>query len=441
MPTHEYHIEKFVHGGFGLSHTQDGQVILLEGAIPKEVVTAEILSSGKNLLQGFTSRILLPSEFRIPAPCPYYHKCGGCDFQHLEYTRQLQGKHDILQDLLRRSRHPALNLAATGILTQPIASPQQTGYRQRIRLQVDSQHRVGFYKRRSHNCVSIKNCLLAAPEINTCLKDLLQQHFFDKLLFQTDTLEILLNPSNNRIHIVLHFKRKPRPTDILNAGNLTQALPSLEKIIFTGKTFAASVHGSLSFTLSPIPSYTEKELSLSWETGAFCQVNIEQNLILIKTVLDFCRIKKEEAVLDLFCGMGNFSVPLAEKAGRVLGIEGQASAIRSAKQNSSLASQNNTDFFKSPIHQACKELVQENKVFDCIVVDPPRQGIPGLAREMSRLCRKRLIYISCDPATLCRDLVDLLHQGFTLHKLQPLDMFPQTHHIETVALLKKNTPS
>ena len=440
MPSQEYHIEKFVHGGFCLSHTEDGQVVLLEGTIPEETVRASIRNTGKKLLQGVATEIVHPSKLRIPAPCTYYHKCGGCDFQHMNYACQLQGKYDIVRDLLLRNGHPDLRLTASEFLLPILASPRLIGYRQRIRLQVDAQQRVGFYKRRSHNCVPVRNCPLAAPAINTCLEELLQLRPFAKLLAQTDALEILLNPVNARIHIIIQFKRKPRPADRQSAREITQALPEVEDIFFIGKTFAASGHNSLSFTLSAIPSHTEKPLCLSWETSGFCQVNIEQNRLLIKTVLDFCKISEKETLLDLFCGMGNFAVPLAEKAGEVLGIEGQASAIRSAKKNSARANQTNTEFIKRPIHQACQELVKENRVFDCIVLDPPRQGIPGLARQLNILCSDRLVYISCDPATLCRDLAALIDQGFTLLKLQPIDMFPQTHHIETIALLNKQNP-
>jgi len=431
-----YQIEKPVHGGFGLSHTEDGQMVLLEGAIPGETVRAKIHNTGKKLLQGVATEILISSEHRIPAPCPYYRKCGGCDIQHMEYSCQLQGKYDIIKDLLRKSSHPGLRLAST-LLKIPIASSQQVNYRQRIRLQVDDQQVIGFHKRRSHNCIAIKNCLLAAPAINDCLAELQQHKSFDKLLAQAGALEILLNPDSSRISIIIHFKRKPRPADKQHGRDLTQSLPEVEDIFFMGNGFAVTGHNSLSFTLPPIPLHTEKSLILSWETGGFCQVNIEQNKLLIQTVLDFCKVSREETILDLFCGMGNFSVPLAEKAGNVLGIEGQASAIRSARKNSSKANQGNTEFIKRPIHQACRELVQNNTIFDCILVDPPRQGVPGLAKELASLCNKRMVYVSCDPVTLCRDLGELLNYGFSPKKIQPIDMFPQTHHIETIVLLEK----
>ena len=187
----------------------------------------------------------------------------------------------------------------------------------------------------------------------------------------------------------------------------------------------------------PTISKTKRPVDLSWEAGGFCQVNLDQNKNLIETVLEFCQVKKTETVLDLYCGMGNFSIPFAMQAKTVFGIEGQGSAIRSAKNNAANAGQANSCFLKSSVHNACIELAEKGEHFDCVLIDPPRQGAPGLADRLATIATKRLVYISCDPATLCRDLADLTDQGFTISKIQPVDMFPQTHHIENVVLLEK----
>ncbi len=437
MTSPEFNIEKLVHGGFGLSHDMDEKVVLIEGAIPGETVRIKIRSENKNLVQAAVTEVLTASPHRIKPPCPYYKKCGGCDFQHMDYSYQVQCKQNIVGDLLVRSGHSTLIKAADTLLTAPLASPRQFNYRQRIRLQVDKKQVLGFYKRRSNHCIAIDNCLLAEDTINKCLQEISQQTSFDKLLCQTESLEILHDPDSSKIYLLIHFKRKPRPADKQYAQELMQNIPDIQNISFAGKDFAVTGIDLLSFTLPPVPSRTSKTLSLSWESGGFCQINLNQNKNLIKTVLDFCQITKKESVLDLFCGMGNFSIPLAEQAGSLLGIEGQGSAIRSGRKNSLGAEQSNTEFIKRPIHKACEKLTNENNTFDCIVIDPPRQGIPGLAQKLSALCNERLVYVSCDPATLCRDLADLLNQGFTLKKLQLIDMFPQTHHIETVALLEK----
>jgi len=437
MTSPSYYIDKLIYGGLGYSHSKDGQITLIEGVISGETVTAKIQSTGKKHSKAVATSIIQPSAERIKAPCRYYKQCGGCDFQHMSYSCQLQEKHSIVKELLMQSSNSVLRDSAASLLKKPLASVQEFHYRQRIRLQVDDDQILGFHKRRSHSCIGISNCLLARQEINDCLHELSLQSTFNKLLRHTEAVEILFNPDSGTVFVLIHYKRKPRPGDIQLARDLGAAIPEIDDIFFTGAGFAVTGQDSLSFTLPELATHTTNPLQLSLETGGFCQVNVEQNTNLVQTVLDCCMITPKETVLDLFCGMGNFSIPLAEKAQSVLGIEGQGSAIRSAKANSILAKQDNTVFRKQPIHKAATELAHANAVYDCVVIDPPRQGIPGLARILSALCRKRLVYISCDPTTLCRDLQDLLQYGFNLKKLQLIDMFPQTHHIETVALLEK----
>ncbi len=441
-----YRIEKLVHGGFGLSHDKDGKPLLIAGGVPGETVNVRLRAKGTAVKKGVVTKILEASPARIQPSCPLYKQCGGCDFQHMTYPYQLQVKEAILHDLLLGTGHPSLRQAADTLLLPPIPSPKQFHYRQRIRLQVDNNQTVGFHGPRSHDCVGVKKCLLAREEINSCLQELLPHPSFNRLLLHTESLEILLDPKSSGLTLLFHFQRKLRPGDESNGRALAREVTGVKGIFFIGDTFALSGPHSdaeegdaaaLSFPLPPLPPHTDTPLELFWEPGGFCQVNLEQNVNLITTALDLCGVKEEENILDLFCGMGNFSIPLAEKAGSVLGIEGQGSAIRSARKNSTLAGQNNTEFSKRPIHQACEELLSDHRQFDCVIIDPPRQGVPGLARKLSLLCRKRLLYISCDPATLCRDLKELLNHGLRLTRLQPIDMFPQTHHIETVALLEK----
>lgn len=437
MTPQKYNIEKIINGGFGLSHDANGRVTLIEGSIPGEIATAKIWFENKNLQKGHPQQITNVSGDRVQPECKYYKQCGGCNFQHMTYSRQLQAKKDIIQDLLARSGHRALQEVAANIVASPLPSPQAYHYRQRIRLQVDDTQTLGFYKRRSNTCVPIEHCLLANEKINTCLHALLRHGAFVKLIPRTESLELLFNPGSGHITLSFHLTRKPRPADKKHAVTLTNDIHDIEGICFTGDDFAPTGLSKLSFTLPAMPPHTKRPLTLSWETGGFCQVNLLQNQILIQTVLDFCAVSETDSVLDLFCGMGNFSIPMAEKAESLLGIEGQGSAIRSAKQNSKLAGHSNSEFRKQPVQDACRELARKDRRFDTIIIDPPRQGAPGLSQLLSNLTRKRLIYISCDPATLCRDMAELVNHNFHLQTLQPIDMFPQTHHIECVALLEK----
>ncbi|MDO8948860.1 MAG: class I SAM-dependent RNA methyltransferase [Desulfocapsaceae bacterium] len=439
-------IEKIVNGGYGLARRDDGQIVLLRHVLPGETVTARILAEQKGFAEAALSKVIEASPHRISPPCLKYGACGGCDLQHCDSEQQLQIKKGIIADLLERAPQSALQQTIP-LLADPIASPQLFGYRQRIRLQIDENRQPGFRRYHSHQCVPISECLLARPELNSVLQQLQAHPSFHRILATTTEMELLFNPASSRVVCLFHLSRKPRPADMKQAEALLKSLPLVEKIFFHGQDFLPcgpvsnnkdeSDHDKLQLSLPPFPGHTDKSISLTLEVGGFCQVNLEQNIQLIQTVLDFCQADRQTTVLDLFCGMGNFSIPLAMHSASLLGIEGQGAAIRSARKNSKRAGLTNTLFEKSPIHERCRTLAAEGRRFDCVVIDPPRQGAPSLARQLATLTRKRLVYISCDPATLCRDLGELIHSGFTIIKLQPVDMFPQTHHIETVVVLER----
>ncbi len=437
-------ITKVINSGYGVAHLDDGKVVLVRHLLPGETATVTIEEKKKNLLYGKVHQLVQNHSRRRAAPCKYYGECGGCDMQLCDYNTQLNIKEGILRDLLLGQPSDTVREAAE-IVAAPKSSPEEFGYRQRIRLQIDSENRFAFRRFRSHDIIPIDRCLLAHPNINSCISELLHHTVTAKITALTSELEIQVNPVSEKIVCIFHFSRKPRPADVKNAIEICGDIPLIESIFFTGESF--QLHGPVragndgtgrTMTLHyPQLNSTSTPLTLTWEVGGFCQVNIAQNGALIDTVADFCNPLERDSVLDLFCGMGNFSIPLATLAKELTGFEGQGSAIRSAKTNATAAGLSNTSFYKSPVHTACAELVAKNTEFDCVVIDPPRQGAPELAHHLATLCRKRMVYISCDPTTLCRDLVKLTEEGFGITRIQPIDMFPQTHHIETVVLLER----
>ena len=438
-------IKKIINGGFGLSHLPTGQVVLVPRVLDGEVVDVKVEERKTNHLFGGVARIVTPHKARKEAPCIYYQECGGCDLQHCDITTQLEIKKNILQDLLSRSQQTLVKEAVNSVL-EPLVSPAEFAYRQRIRLKIDGYQRLGFNKFRSHTIVPIKKCLLAAAPINSCLNELSDCLDFQNLAALSTEIELQLNPQSQEIVVLIHFNRKPRPGDISAAKAVCKEIMLIERIFFLGEGFQAmGPYSSSMKTDSKLMTLFYEEigdpslpLSLQWEAGGFCQVNLNQNRRLIELVLNFAGVNEDESVLDLFCGMGNFAIPLARDAKNVTGIEGQGASIRCAKLNAQNNGVTNTEFIKSPIHNACSKMVDQKRTFDCVIIDPPRQGVPGLAPDLAKLTRKRLIYISCDPATLCRDLADLTESGFVIDTIQPVDMFPQTHHIETVVTLRKH---
>jgi 23S rRNA (uracil1939-C5)-methyltransferase len=438
-------IEKIVNGGFGLGRLDDGRIVLVGKALPDEKVVLTITGGKKQYLYAAIAEIVEPHPARIIPPCRWYGACGGCDLQHCDYNEQLRIKTAIVRDLILR-RFPNAQADLLPLLDDILPSPARFGYRQRIRLQVDEKGRIGFLGFRSHRIVPVESCLVAADELNTVLAELPRNSSCAGILKNCSQVELLFNPGSSGVVCLFHLTRRPRPADIRQANELTGKIPHIERVFFCGADFPpAGPFGSRtdaqSNTLQMVLPPQEKgaaSITLAWEVGGFCQVNLQQNPRLIGHVLRDCSLSSGDSVLDLFCGMGNFSIPMACRAASLLGIEGQGSAIRSARENSTKAGLTNTTFEKGPIHDACRRLVREGRVFDCVVLDPPRQGVPDLPRELATLTGRNLVYISCDPATLVRDLFALTQHGLAIRHIQPVDMFPQTHHIETVVLLEKN---
>ena len=433
-------IKKLINGGYGLCSAENGKTIMVRNSLPGETVEIRIVEQLQKVDYGIAGHILTPHKNRITPPCPWYSSCGGCDLQHADYLTQCSIKDQILKDLLERNQSTSLHRLST--LVAPILpSPDEFGYRQRIRLK-NGNNRVGFYKFRSHEIVPIKQCLLAPDTINSALGLLPYTSGFQSLSSNTEEIDILLNPDDSTLCLVLYIKRKPRPNDRKTARSLAREIAPGTRIFLAGQQF--SMEGPFSGdkedtdrTLSmTVPG--RGSLTLFWEAGGFCQVNIGQNFNLVNLVLEFCKPASTDKLLDLYCGMGNFALPLAQKTGRVHGIESQGAAIRSGRYNSDYNQLANISFEKSDVLAACKRLAGSNETFDTIVCDPPRQGMVNMAPLLDRLCRKRIVYISCDPATLCRDLALLQQEGFRVKNIQPVDMFPQTHHIETVTLLEKD---
>lgn len=436
MKSNTLTIEKIVNGGYGLARDDTGQVILLHNALPGEKVRYRITDRRKKTLFGQAEPVGGAHACRIAPPCPYYGRCGGCNLQHCSYEEQLKIKTQIVTELFQ---------GLFKNIGKCTPSPEKFGYRQRIRLQLN-ENAVGFLRFRSAEIVPITTCLLAHPLINAALESLLQSESFPILSAFSQEMELLYNPGTNSVTLLFHCKRRPRPAEHKKADEIVRTIDGVERIFFIGSDFslegpctdntAASKTKQLSYNI--LNTTAQKTLRLSWEVGGFCQVNLRQNENLIGYVLQHCQDVSGLQILDLFCGMGNFSIPLAQRAYSVIGVEGQGAAIRAARQNCSEAGLTNAQFIKGSSDAVCRKFIEEKQKFDVTLVDPPRQGLSGLVSDLATLTNRKIIYISCDPATLVRDIINLQQHNFQLVSVQPFDMFPQTHHIETVAILEKN---
>ncbi len=418
----EVEIEKLVYGGSGLARLGTGQAVFVPGVLPGERALVQIIRKRKGYLEAEPLSIVAPSKERIAPPCTGEKQCTGATWPYISYSAQLAYKQEILLDSLSRIG----NLEPARLLPI-IPSPEKDHYRLRAQFNVrtvQGRQRIGFFRQGSYDLIEVEDAFLLHPLIDRTLKAV--RHLSDRLP-PLEEIHINASPANE-VHVLLFSDRESFPSMDVLFSALRRAVPEVIGITgFTGRK-KAFVLGKNQLTLEI------RGLTLMATEGNFYQVNWEQNRNMVGTVLDFAALTGTEAVLDLYCGIGNFALPLATKAKSVVGIESGYSAIEDARANAGLNSIANAEFFADDMQKGLKALLQKKMRVDITVLDPPRAGatLKTLERILAFVPQK-IIYVSCNPATLARDLKYFHLFGFRLDRLQPVDMFPYTYHIECVA--------
>jgi 23S rRNA (uracil1939-C5)-methyltransferase len=415
-------IEKLVYGGEGLGRLSSGQTVFVSGVLPGELVRARITGKRKGVFHAIAEELLEPSPDRIAPPCGGEKQCTGATWPFIAYPAQLRLKEEVLLDTLRRTGGMAPKHAL------PIlASPKTDHYRLRTQFNVRSekgQQRFGFFRQGSYSLVEVEDPFLIHPLINRTLAAL--RKLVDLL---PPLLEVHINASPaGEVHLLLFGAEDAlKPLEPFFAG-LQKAVPEVIGMTGFAKKKKAFSLGRNTMTLDV------EGLTLHATEGNFFQVNWDQNRNMVRTVLDFAGPAGSETVLDLYCGIGNFSLPLAKQAEKVIGIESGFSAIEDARKNAQLNNITNTEFIADDLQKGLKPLLERKMKADVIVLDPPRAGatLKTLERILAFVPRK-IVYVSCNPSTLARDLKFFHLFGFRLDRLQPVDMFPWTYHIECVA--------
>jgi 23S rRNA (uracil1939-C5)-methyltransferase len=412
-------------GGAGLAKAPDGRVVLVEGSLAGEEVLARLLQVRKDYFLARTLQVLSPSPQRVRPRCELFGVCGGCDLMHLEYQAQIEAKATWVSEALRKL--PDLPEAI------PLASPKPWAYRNRLRLQVRPGG-VGFFSKSTRDLVPLEQCPVAADEINRILPRLASG--LDELNGpQPNWLELLAG--SNELFVTAGFKP---------GAKLSRKHQRDFYLMFT-RLGAAGVRFSLGKRLSAWPVSQDNGLPyLSMEgldlwafPGLFCQNNFAANQVMVEKVLELAGPGQGGFALDLYCGSGNFTLPLAAKGWQVTGVEGAGAAHAVAKAQAVWNRlEQRTDFISQPVSSALAKLGKEQKSFDLVVLDPPRAGAKGLMPHIVRLNPAKIIYISCHPAALARDASILHGLGYLPGSIHTIDMFPHTGHVEAVLVMNKD---
>ena len=431
---HVVTIKKIITGGKGLGHLTDGMVVMVSGVLPGETVMVRETKACRGHREASLLRVLEDAPERVTPPCTYYGRCGGCDLQHAAYPLQLQSKQQILAEALGRA-HVALPPTQPAV---PLPAPQPFGYRHRLRLHLDHNGQVGFHQRASNQVVTIHCCLLAHEQLNQVIARLVKSDWPQQLQPHVQALELLLCPTSGQTIVVLEPRRRRSSAPLHIPADLTSSLA--DQVIVAGQPSGRGQHKAgtaaqlaQSFT-NPRGAY-----QLTWDHRCFFQVNIAQTTRLVHQVLALLAPRNTPwTALDLFCGMGTFSIPLGLAGARLTGVEHNRHSILWAERNSRTAGLQGTRFIAADVGSQLTTMAARRETFSCIVLDPPRQGLGRAAALLPQLKPEQIIYISCDPATLARDLRLMCAGGYRVQRVIPVDMFPQTHHIESVTLLERN---
>lgn len=418
-------IERLAGDGRGISF-HEGRTWFVSGALAGEAVEARVLGARGKIVDARLERVLQASPERRPAPCRHYDRCGGCNLQHLPHAEQLALKQRMLAEQLQR---------VAGIQPEQWAAPlsgPEFGYRRRARIAVrwdvkNRQLEVGFRAEASQAIIAIDECTVLVQPLQTILRHLptvlrslnKPQALGHVELFSGSAEAVLLR------HVA------PLPEDDL-ARLQAFCKEAGAQLWLQGEGEPAPVEAgqSLGFTLQPW------QMQLAWRPGDFVQVNAQVNAAMIEQALAWLAPQPDERVLDLFCGLGNFALPLARQAREVVAVEGVQAMVERAAANASDNKVHNAAFFQADLSQPLAGAEWAAEGFSAVLLDPPRDGAYEVVQGIARLKAKRLVYVSCNPATLARDAQVLVAQGYRLTRAGILDMFPQTAHVEAMALFE-----
>ena len=436
-------IDGYASDGAGVARL-DGMVVFVQGGIRGEACDVRLTHVGRSALWGRVEEVVNPSPARIFPRCLHYTKCGGCQFRHMNYAEELEAKRIRVEDALRRLGGAEIHVSAI------LGAEQVDRYRNKAQFPVAKGPRIGFYRPRSHDVIDVDDCLLqgeAAARLRGAVKEWMAEYSIPAYNERTFTglvrhVYVRTNRAGRSLCCLLvNGRGVPREAELVRA--LRRAEPNLAGIVLGvnekhnnvilgdsyralwGEDFLSDTLCGLTFRLS-VPS--------------FYQVNPAQTEVLYGKALEFAGLTGAETVLDLYCGIGTISLVMARKAGMVWGAEVVPQAVDDAIANARRNHIENARFLCADAGEAARYLEGEGVRPDVVCVDPPRKGLAeDVVDTIADMGPERVVYVSCDPGTLGRDVKRFAGRGYTLKKAVAVDMFPRTAHVETVVLLSRET--
>lgn len=433
-------IEGYSSEGLGIARI-DGQVVFVHGAVRGELCRVLVMKVLKNAAFGKVTELLEPSPERREPDCPYYGRCGGCDFRHLSYREELWAKRQRVQDALTR-------LGGSDVEVEEIlGAADPLYYRNKSQYPV-SAGKVGFYRARTHDVVDIEHCLIQKPQADAAaaaLRDYMRDFAVPSYDEKTGRglLRHLYVRTNRRgeslVCVLANGERLPHEEELV--GRLRRAVPDCVGVVLGVNTRRGNtILGERYRTLWGADTLEDELCGLTFRLSvpSFYQVNRDQAEVLYRKAVEYAGLTGGELVVDLYCGAGTITQVMAGGAGRVIGAEIVPEAIEDARENARRNGIENVEFFCGDAAQLAADFAGRGLRPDVICVDPPRKGLaPEAIAAAAQMAPQRVVYVSCDPGTLGRDVKRFAEYGYRVQRAAACDLFPRTRHIETVCLLSK----
>lgn len=423
--------------GNGIAHI-DGYTVFIPNTLPGDTARILIVKIKSSYGYGKLIELITPSEMRTDPPCKHCQKCGGCQFMHASYPAQLELKQSFVRDAMLR---------IGGINSNPdiIGAEFPLRYRNKMIFPIDSNKNWGFYRAHSHDVTPLSDCLLGS-ELNTEIMNTVSDYMkkYNVSAYNEEThhgiiRRVFIRSALGKFMVVISANSDSLPHADKLICMLQTVSSNISSIILNiNKKRTNLVLGDKNITLWGSNTLSAELCGLRYEISphSFFQINPHQTEKLYNTAIEFAKISSDDTVMDIYCGIGTISLTAAKYAKQVIGIEIVPEAIRDAKQNAIANNITNTEFHCAAAEDIVPKLLQRNKKPDIIILDPPRKGSDeATLSAIVGASPKRIVYISCNPATLARDAKFLTQNGYSLTKITAVDMFPYTSHVECCVLL------
>jgi len=426
-------IESLSHDGKGIAHNEEGKVVFISGALPGEVVRYKMTGRRRSFDSGEVVEVITASADRVEPPCPHFNGCGGCSLQQMAPSAQIAFKQQSLIDNFERLGH----VSPEQVL--PPLTDQNHGYRRKARLGVRYVPKkggalVGFREKSSGYLTVMDSCRVLVPEVGERIADLRALITDLEQCNKIAQIEVACDDAE----CILVFR---------NLEPLPEA--DLQKLDQFGEQHGLKIYLQPKGPDSVVPLNERHAMTLSYGLEAFdlnyqflptdfTQVNAGINRKMVPMAVEMLDLNGEDEVLDLFCGLGNFTLPIARTAGVVVGVEGDEALVQRARDNADRNEITNAEFYAVDLQDEETGGVWLNDRYSKVLLDPPRSGALEIVQKMGQIKPERIVYVSCNPSTLARDADELVNnQGYRLVSAGVMDMFPHTAHVESIALFEK----